>query len=129
MTICRPLVASVSSSELVVALVVSVIPDRSIEPELMRSTLRWMVSPGAMFDAPTVSRLVAAPVAPSAMVTVPDETLWLALVELVKVANVPRPAMLAAAATIASETSSLRRWADAQPRRRVMMLLRMWNDE
>jgi hypothetical protein len=56
-------------------------------------------------------------------VTVPDETFWLALVELVKVANVPRPAMLAAAATIASETSSLRRWADAQPGRRVMVLL------
>jgi hypothetical protein len=29
----------------------------------------------------------------------------------------------------ASETSSLRRWADAQPRRRVMMLLLRWNDE
>ena len=54
----------------------------------MRSTLRWIVSPGAMFDAPTVSRLVDAPVAPSAIVTVPDETLWLALVELVNVAKV-----------------------------------------
>ena len=77
---------SVFSSELVVAVVVSVTADRFSEPWLIRSTLRWMVSPAAMFDAPTFSRLVAAPVAPRPIVTVPDATGWLAEVELVKVA-------------------------------------------
>jgi hypothetical protein len=55
-----------------------------------------------------LSLFVEAPVAPSAIVTVPDETVWLADVELVKVANVPRPAMLAAAPSTASDASSLR---------------------
>ena len=108
---------SVSSSELVVAVVVSVTDARSIEPELIRSTLRWIVSPGAIAEAPTVSRFVAAPVAPSAIVTVPDETVWLAEVELVKVANVPRPAMLAAAPSTATDASSLR-VGDQPPSRR-----------
>jgi hypothetical protein len=39
-TIWRPFVVSVSSSELVVAVVVSVTEARSSEPELIRSTLR-----------------------------------------------------------------------------------------
>jgi hypothetical protein len=46
--------------------------------------------------------LVAAPVAPRAIVTVPDEIAWLCEVELVKVAYVPRPAMLAAAPRMAN---------------------------
>jgi hypothetical protein len=66
--------------------VVSETDARLIVPWLMRSTLRWMVSPAAMFEAPTVSRFVDAPVAPSAIVTVPEPTDWLAEVELVKVA-------------------------------------------
>src|SRR4051794_31049793 len=65
-----------------------------------------MVSPGATPVALTVRRL-AVPTAPSAIDTVPDETVCVAVVELVKVAKVPRPATLAAAASTASETSSL----------------------
>jgi hypothetical protein len=80
------LVASVSSSELGDAVVVRVTPARSIVPELVRSTLRWMVSPGASPEAPTLRRLVAAPVAPSAIVTVPDEMVWFSDVVLVHVA-------------------------------------------
>jgi hypothetical protein len=41
-------------------------------------------------------------------VTVPEETVWLAEVELVKVANVPRPAMLAAAPSTATDASNFR---------------------
>ena len=63
--ICRPLVRSVSSSELVVAVVVKVIVDKFIVPELMRSTLRCTVSPGPIPDALTLRRFVDAPVAPS----------------------------------------------------------------
>jgi hypothetical protein len=63
-TICRPFVASVSSSELVGAVVVSVTDARSIVPEFVRSTLRWTVSPGASAEALTLRRFVAAPVAP-----------------------------------------------------------------
>ena len=81
---------------------------RSSEPELIRSTLRWSVSPGAIAVAPMLSRFVEAPVAPSAIVTVPEETVWLVEVELVKVAKVPRPAMLAAAPSTARDASSLR---------------------
>src|SRR6478736_2055860 len=114
--IWRPLVVSVFSSELVVALVVSETEARLIVPWLMRSTLRWMVSPAAMFEAPTVSRLVDAPVAPRPMVTVPDATDWLAEVELVKVAYVPRPAMAAAAPMAAMESSSFRDTPDSAER-------------
>src|SRR6476646_1375210 len=66
-----------------------------------------MVSPAAMFEAPTVSRFVDAPVAPSAIVTVPEATDWLAEVELVKVAYVPRPAI---------ESSSFRDTPDSAER-------------
>src|SRR5262249_932565 len=82
-------------------------------PPLIRSTLRCMVSPGAMALAPMFSRLVAEPVAPRVSVTVPDEIVWLCDTELVKVAYVAMPAMLAAAPSAASEYSSLR------PRRRL----------
>ena len=50
--------------------------------------------------------------------TVPEETVWLAEVELVKVANVPRPAMLAAAPSTATDASSLR-VGDQLPSRRT----------
>ena len=47
--------------------VVSVTPDRSMDPSLDRSTARWTVSPGARSDAPTSSRLAELSVAPRAM--------------------------------------------------------------
>jgi hypothetical protein len=53
-------------------------------------------------------RFVEAPVAPSAIATVPEDTVWLAEVELVKVAKVPRPAMLAVAPRTAIVSSSFR---------------------
>jgi hypothetical protein len=43
---------------------------------------------------------------PRAMATVPEETFCDALVELVKVANVPRPAMLAVTPIAATDSSS-----------------------
>ena len=43
---------------------VSVIAARLVDPLLVRSTLRWIVSPAAMFVAATLSRFVEAPVAP-----------------------------------------------------------------
>ena len=101
------MVASVSSRELGEALVVRVTDARSSEPELARSTLRWIVSPGATALAPMLSRFVEAPVAPSAIVTVPDEIVWLEDVVLVKVAKVARPAMLAAAPRTAMVAISL----------------------
>jgi hypothetical protein len=76
-TIWSPLVASVSRSELGDAVVVRVTEARSSDPEFVRSTLRWSVSPGASPVAPMSSLFVAAPVAPSAIVTVPDEIEWL----------------------------------------------------
>ena len=51
-------------------------------------------------------RFVEAPVAPSAIVTVPVAGVPLAEVELVKDANVPRPPTLAAAPTMATDKSS-----------------------
>src|SRR6266516_5045975 len=74
----------------------------------MRSTLRSIVSPGAIAVASTLRRFVEAPAAPRAIVTVPEATVWLADVELVKVANVPRPAMLAVAPRIAIVRRSFR---------------------
>jgi hypothetical protein len=108
MTICKPFVASVSSSELGEAVVVSVIEASAIDPAaLLRSTLRWIVSPGAMPLAPMLSLFVEEPVAPSEIEIVPLEIVWLtAGVELVKVAKVPRPAMLAAETRRATESSS-----------------------
>ena len=47
------------------SVVVKVIVERFIVPELMRSTLRCTVSPGPMPDALTLRRFVDAPVAPS----------------------------------------------------------------
>jgi len=73
-TIWRPSVAFVSSSELVDALVVSVIPERFREPLFDRSKLRCIVSPGATAVASTFSRLVDAPVAPRSIETVPVVT-------------------------------------------------------
>ena len=89
-----------------VADVVSVTEARLIVPWSIRSTLRWIVSPGAIAVASTLRRFVEAPAAPSAIVTVPEDTVWLAEVELVKVAKVPRPAMLAAAPRTAIVSSS-----------------------
>jgi hypothetical protein len=54
-----------------------------------------------------LSRFVEAPVAPSAIVTVPEEIVWLVEVVLVKVAKVARPAMLAAAPRTAMVAISL----------------------
>src|SRR4051812_3688446 len=106
-TIWRPFVESVSSRDVGEAVVVRVgAAARSIVPPFERSNARWIVSPGATPVALTVSRL-AAPTAPSAIDTVPDETVCVAVVELVKVAKVPRPATLAAAASTAIETSNL----------------------
>src|SRR5262245_15446561 len=75
-----------------------------------------MVSPGAIAFASTLRRFVDAPVAPRAIVTVPELTVWLADVELVKVANVPSPAMLAVAPSTAAVASSL--WVRGRRRRR-----------
>jgi hypothetical protein len=105
-TICSPFVASVSSNELVDAVVVSVTDARFCEPEFVRSKLRCIVSPGTIPEALTVSLLVAAPVAPKAMVTVPDATVCEAEVVLVNVAKVPKPAMLAARPTTPNESKS-----------------------
>ncbi len=104
MTICKPFVASVSSSEVGDAVVVSVTDARLWLPEFVRSKLRCIVSPGTIPEAFTVSRFVAAPVAPNAIVTVPEATVWLADVVLVNVAKVPKPAMLAAAPITARES-------------------------
>src|SRR5437667_2544136 len=60
-----------------------------------------------MAVASTLRRL-ADPAAPSPIVTVPEDTVWLAEVELVKVAKVPRPAMLAVAPRTATVSSSFR---------------------
>ena len=55
------------------------------------------------------------------MVTVPEATGWLAEVELVKVPNVARPAMLAAAPSAAADSNTFRsvrargREADMKP--------------
>ena len=65
-------------------------------PVLDRSNARCTVSPGTRPDALTVNRLVAAPVAPNAIVTVPDVTLCDADVVDVNVANVPKPIPAAA---------------------------------
>src|SRR5215831_7702828 len=46
-TICRPFVVSVSSSELVVADVVSVMLASAMLPMFLMSTVRWIVSPAA----------------------------------------------------------------------------------
>src|SRR5207244_13596838 len=81
---------------------------RLIVPGLVRSTLRWSVSPGASAVASRLRRFVEAPVAPRAIVTVPEATVWLAEVELVKVAKVPSPAMLAVAPRTAIVSSSFR---------------------
>src|SRR5581483_1798153 len=58
MTICRPLVVSVSSNELVVADVVSVMLARAMLPVFLTSTARWMLSPAAMLLAPMLRRLL-----------------------------------------------------------------------
>ena len=74
------------------------------EPSFVRSTARSTVSPGTRFDAPTASRFTE----PRAIETVPEVNACVsAAVELVNVAYVPRPAMLAAAAMTAIEASSL----------------------
>lgn len=101
-TICSPFVASVSSALDVVALVVSATDARSTLPLLLSVNERCIVSPGTMFVAFTVRRFVDAPVAPSAIVTVPDDTVCEADVVLVNVANVPRPAIEAAQASAAT---------------------------
>ena len=83
MTSWRPFVVSVSSSELGDAVVVSVVAARSTEPELVRSTVRCIVSPGATSVALRLSRFVEAPVAPRATVTVPVASVFETDVELV----------------------------------------------
>src|SRR5436305_1676842 len=78
---------------------------RSIEPLFERSNARWIVSPAATSEAFTVRRL-AGPGVPAPICTVPDAIVCEAEVELVNVANVPRPAMPAAAASTTIEVSS-----------------------
>src|SRR3954454_21028405 len=96
--ICRPLVASVSSTLDVVADVVSDTDDRSWSPVTQRSAARCTVSPGTS-PAALTDILFAGPDAPSAMLTVPVDTDVLADVVEVNVPNVPRPATAAAAPT------------------------------
>src|SRR4051794_24971671 len=103
MTICKPLAASVSSFDEVVAVVVRVTEDIAKVPPLVRSKLRCIVSPAAMLLALTLSRLVDAPVAPSTSDRVPDPTVWLAVAVPEKVANVPRPAIDAAEPNVATD--------------------------
>ena len=108
MTIWRPLVPSVSSSDDGEAVVVNATDARSWLPVLDRSNDRWIVSPGTSPEAFTVSRFVDAPVFPRAMTTVPDATVWLALVVAVKVANVPMPARAPATPSAPRVSSSFR---------------------
>ena len=104
--ISSPYVVFVSSSDDVVAVVASVIDARLIEPVFDRSTLRWIVSPGATPVASTLSRFVLAPVEPSAIVTLPVEMLWETLSVLVQV---PKAPALAAAAAITKSANPARR--------------------
>ena len=59
-------------------------------------TWRWIVSPGTIFVAPMVRRFVAEPAVPSAMATVPDDTVCEAEVVDVNEPKVPRLATAAA---------------------------------
>src|SRR2546423_13943655 len=95
MTIWRPLVVSVSSSDDGEAVVVRATEARSWLPVFVRSNERWTVSPGTRPEALTVSRLVEAPVLPRAIRTVPAATVLLALVLAVQVARAPVPAQRA----------------------------------
>src|SRR3954452_10816622 len=63
--------------------------------------MRCIVSPAAIVLAPVPRRLDGA-----VRESVPLEIVWLALVELVKVANVPRPAIDAAAPSAAIESKT-----------------------
>jgi hypothetical protein len=80
-------VASVSSRVLGEAAVVSVIEAKSWLPVLLTVTARWMVSPGTTPVASTLRRLAEVPVAPSAIVTVPEVIDWDTPALLVKAAN------------------------------------------
>ena len=114
-TIWRPFVASVSSKELGLADVVSPRDARFWLPLFDRSNERWIVSPGTRPLALTVRRFVDAPVAPKAIVTVPDVTDCDADVDEVNDANVPSDATAAAAPTTPRDATSfngLRRSAD-----------------
>src|SRR5947209_16368996 len=98
MTICNPLVGSLSRTLDGEAVVVSDTAERSWSPVTDRSTARCTVSPGTSPDAATESRF-AAPDAPSAIDTVPVLTGVLADVVDVNEPNVPSPATAAAAPT------------------------------
>ena len=98
-TTWSPFVASVSSSDDTVALVFMVTVERASVPVLTTSTARWIVSPAAMFVAPTDSRLLAADGEIAANVTVPDAMVGVAEVVLVKVAYAPTPIVSSVAAT------------------------------
>src|SRR5437660_6716024 len=107
MTICRPATASLSSTEVGLAVVVIAIAARSLPPVLARSNERWIVSPATTPVALTVNRLVDAPVAPNAIVTLADVTDCDADVVDVNVAYVPMPAAAAATPRTTSVQSSL----------------------
>ena len=65
---------SVSSNELVVAVVVRTMLASGIVPVCFTSTARWIVSPAAMLLAPMLSRLLAPLTLIAAIVTVPEAT-------------------------------------------------------
>src|SRR5690242_4220880 len=115
MTICRPLVASVSSNELVVAVVVSVTLASVMLPVFFASTVRSIVSPAAMFVAATLRRLFAALTLIGASDTVPELTDCDTDSVSVNSANAPTPTTSAAATKSAAESMSLL----AKLRRRV----------
>ena len=96
---------SVSRIELGLAVVVSVIDARSIDPEFTRSTLRCTESPGVSSVASTSSRLLWPPVAPTSRASVPVENVCVtALVELVNPAYTPMPATSSAITTTTGST-------------------------
>src|SRR5258707_1532092 len=73
-TIWRPFVASESSSDVVGAVVVSVIEPTLLvpaEPLLLMSTARWIVSPGTRFNPAPLRPTAAAPRRAAAPVRIP----------------------------------------------------------
>jgi hypothetical protein len=93
----------------------------SFPAALVSFTRRWSESPGTSPVAPMVRRLSAEPAAPRVMATVPEAIDCEALVELVKVAKVPRPAMPAVAPTAAREKRSF--LVDPPSRRAVSLCI------
>src|SRR5438067_11578903 len=100
--------ASVSRIDDGDAVVVSGIEAMFWLPPLIRSTLRWMVSPADTPVALMFNRLLDAPVAPRFSVTVPlVMDCGPPVAELVNVANVPSPAIDAAAPKAPNDNATL----------------------